>query len=74
MGRYQTRQRQGFPGAERMFKYPIKEGNVRMGCQASMEESAGLWEVSQDLLGASLILALLMSGMGPGQYGLRGGI
>lgn len=57
-----------------MYKYPIKEGKVRMGCQASMEESAGLWEVSQDLLGASLILALLMSEMGPGQYGLRGGI
>lgn len=58
-----------------MFKYSKGEVQGRsMGCQASMGENTGSWEGSQDLLGASLIWALLMSVMGPEQYDLLGGI
>lgn len=37
-----------------------------MGCQTSAGESTGSWEESQDLLGTSLIWALLTSVMCPG--------
>lgn len=45
-----------------------------MGCQAFREENTGSWEGSQDLSGASLTLALPMTMMGPGQFGLSGGM
>lgn len=45
-----------------MFKYSTGggPGKVRMGCQVSTEESTGWWGRRQDLVGASLIWALLM--------------
>lgn len=57
-----SRQRQGFPRRERLFMYSTGggPGEVRMGCQVSTEESTEWWGRWQDLVGASLIWALIM--------------
>ena len=50
-----------------------------MGCQASIEEDVGWWEVSQDLLETRISRALLvltehLPTDAPGLYSLRGGM